>query len=1151
MKKILLACLLAGVFSLNSQTHNCGEDNIVNIQKANLHNYEKVIEQVNLNLQKYIQNHFKGNTAGKSMSASTPTSYIIPVVFHVVHSNGHVYGVGSNISYAQIQSQLNALNAAFAKNYPSYNGQTHPSYAQNTTIQFCLAKVAQPSSVSFYNGPGGTEYGVMRYPDNTLTSHQMSNAGASALLGLTHPSAAHFPFANYLNIWVVSTIASGGAGTIMGYAPKPIMNSYPLDGVVMRSDIIGDNTTGNAFNLGYGLTQGKVLVHEVGHYLNLYHIFQNGCAGANAAGSATDACDLNGDFICDIEPVTTQNYNCSQPIPNTCSANYATGTTNMDMIESYMSYADDNCMSTFTSDQTIRMKATLNTLRSNLWATTNLAATGIIGTGGCLSPFLMSNILVSTNNICSGTAITLWNPQLGNTATSYTWSLAGGTPSSSNANSVSVTYTAPGLYWAKLKVSDGTIVLKDSVLMKVANCALDSTRMNRANWYFSDYSGINFNTIPATAITNPNMYKGYEGTVSMSDNKGNLLFYTNCINFWNKNHQQVNTTTPFLNLLPGNNGSSTPGVIAIPWPMDTSKYILISSPHTGNIYDSIYYAVYNVTTNTLGPKKGFIHPTLPTSFSEPLTVVPHCNGRDYWVICRPYYNIANSNRAYSILITPAGPGQIDKVVVSQGITPGTSGQFKTNRKGDRMIQADYTSGTLAKLYKFSKTTGVMSNEVTVNGGSGVSNGAVFSPNDSFAVVLRTAIDPVQIFHLNVFTLATQTLTVPTGNISHMMELGPDNNIYMTNSDYNGVSMAKIINSGSWNNIAYVPNGITFTWPAKPFHGVCNFMDADKGPEIANDYLLSAVNCNTYKFTVDSCWQVYTANWSFGDGTTGTGLTVNHTYTAGGAYSATLVLSVGNYSLSPVIKNFTILSNTTTIVGPSVMCIGSTFLNNYGVTTLSGASYSWTATNATISGMNTTPNINLGSSTAGTATLSVQIVNGGCTTNAVKTITVDPLPNVTLVPPTKAICFGDSLTLVANPPGGTLSGNGVIGNMFWSSISGTGVFPVNYFYTNTNGCSNSAAISVTVTQCTGIEELNAKAVSAIVAPNPTKDIFNISSDRSIRSVSVVNVLGQNILMEECNNCSNVIINLAGYEDGIYFVKIITDAGMVTKKVIKKE
>lgn len=60
----------------------------------------------------------------------------------------------------------------------------------------------------------------------------------------------------------------------------------------MRSDIIGDNTTGNAFSLGYGLTQGKILAHEAGHYFNLMHIFEGRCAGANAATTTSDQCGL-------------------------------------------------------------------------------------------------------------------------------------------------------------------------------------------------------------------------------------------------------------------------------------------------------------------------------------------------------------------------------------------------------------------------------------------------------------------------------------------------------------------------------------------------------------------------------------------------------------------------------------------------------------------------------------------------------------------------------------------------------------------------------------------------------------------------------------------------------------------------------------------
>ncbi|MCZ8286269.1 MAG: M43 family zinc metalloprotease, partial [Bacteroidia bacterium] len=410
MKTTLVTLLfsLAGFLS-TAQTPACGDEVISDLQKRNRRDYDKEVRMMNERI-KYYVDQYSGSNAGRP---ATTASYTIPVVFHIVHPTGQGYGTGNNISYQQILSQLNALNAAFAKNYPTYNNQSHPVYAQNAEIQFCLASIAMPSSVSFYNGPGGIEKGVMRYADNVLTNHQISNADATALKALTHPTANHFPFDKYLNIWLVSSIGGSSAGIVMGYAPRPLMASYPLDGVVMRSDIIGDNSTGNNYPLGYGLTQGKILVHEVGHYLNLMHIFEGGCAGANAAGSATDPCDLNGDMICDIEPSTTQNINCNSPVPNTCSATYATGTTANDMIEDYMSYADDDCMNTFTQGQKLRMHATLNTFRQGLWQTSNLAATGVIGSGGCSNATLYIDIVKPLTNYCTNTALALSNPTTG------------------------------------------------------------------------------------------------------------------------------------------------------------------------------------------------------------------------------------------------------------------------------------------------------------------------------------------------------------------------------------------------------------------------------------------------------------------------------------------------------------------------------------------------------------------------------------------------------------------------------------------------------------------------------------------------------------------------------------------------------------------
>lgn len=1058
MKKVIhLTIVLLFCITATAQEFGCGHDRIVQLQRENNKNYDDELKRLNEAVKNYIDANYN-----KPQPPPTNTLYTIPVVFHIVHPSGDAYGTGANISYNQILSQLNAINAAYQRNYPAYNGQQHAAYAQNTNIRFCLARTAMPANVSFYNGPSGTEWGVMRYADNNLTNHQMTIAGANALLGLTHPSPSYFPFANYLNIWVVTSMGNG-PGTVMGYAPTPLMNGYPLDGVVMRSDVVGDNSTGSTFNLGYNLQQGKVLCHEIGHYLNLYHIFQGGCAGANPAGSLTDACDLNGDFICDIEPCTTQNYNCLLGTPNTCTANYNTGTTTLDMLEDYMSYADDDCMNTFTADQCQRMWTTLNQMRFNLWQNANLSATGVIGNGGCLSAFLMKQISKSTNNICAGVSFTLSNPLGGNSATSWSWTTAGAIPASGNSNSLVVNYPSPGSYWAILAVSDGTTTLYDSLAIPVSNCSLDSSKLDRSHWYFGNYAEINFATTPASAgnsaWTYSTMYQGFESTVSMSDRNGNLLFYTNSTNLWDRNHNQVNNSPLFAN----QGGSSTPGLISIPFPGDSSRYVIISSPHTGQDYDSIYYAVYDTLQQIVTPKRGFRHASLPAKYAEGLTVVPHCNGSDYWIICRPWYTQPTAANGYAMLLTSAGPQNIDTVIVSQGMVPATSGQLKANPAGNRLIQANYGGGPFAYFYNFNQATGQITNQtpsLPTTNGSAIPTGAVFSPNGTVAyVVVQYAFGQVSQLHkIDMTTMTTQSLVTPNGFKGLQLEVGPDNNIYVSQTDYMNLSVGRIINPNNWATAQFIPSVINFNGGINPFGGLCNFMDARPGPVLDADFVLTMLNCTTFQMTVGNCWSVYKASWQFGDGATGQGLNVSHTYAGPGTYPVQLILSVGNYSLPPVIKYVTILPQTVAITGPTVLCQGNPYPNSYGTASVSGATYTWTVNNGGVMGPNGLPFADIGSSGTGVMTIAVTVNNNGCISNGTKTVVIDALPVITFTLPPQ-VCQGNTIALTANPAGGGFSGAGVNGSTFSASATGTAM--ISYSVATVNGCAGLAQRTINV------------------------------------------------------------------------------------------
>lgn len=1165
--------LFALVFSLTgflsiAQTPACGDDVIRDIQKKNRRDYDQRIRLMNETIKYYVDQH-SGTNPGRP---ATTTSYTIPVVFHIVHPTGQAYGTGNNISYQQILSQLNALNAAFAKNYPAYNGQTHKSYSQNTDIQFCLASIAMPSSVSFYNGPGGVEKGVMRYADNTLTNHQMSNSDAAALAGLTHPTGNHFPYDKYLNIWVVSSIGGSSSGIVMGYAPLPLMGSYPLDGVIMRSDVIGDNSTGNNFALGYALTQGKVLVHEVGHYLNLMHIFEGGCAGANAAGSATDPCDLNGDMVCDIEPSTTQNINCNAPVPNTCSATYATGTTANDMIEDYMSYADDDCMNTFTQGQKLRMHATLNAFRSGLWQTANLAATGVIGAGGCSNATLYIDIVKPSTNYCTNAALALSNPTVGNTSTSWQWTLTGGTPSSATTSSVSVTYTAPGLYYAKLKISDGTIFQTDSIPIAITSCTLDPKKLNRSNWLFGDSCSISFasgNPTINDLVLRKKTQRAFEMAVSMSDSLGNLLFYSDGVNLWDNAHNQVNNSPIFgWNIATGSwdyKGSSVYGFTAFEVPKQPGKYALICIPpqetNAGgqNIYCMISSIIYDSNNHTITPFQSLTHPSIYTpgtnTFSEDLCVVPHCNGVDYWVLVRGWTSNYMNGNIYAFLFNQNGLNPTAAPVISGPFNRPTGvGGIKPNPAGDKIICGSGIGKFL--MYNFNPATGVLSNEVLLPvtlPNDNICLTCVFSPNGQYAY-LKYQTGPatggyIQQVDINSLSVV-RSLTTSNPNAQPWafgyMEIGPDNNIYYNTT--NPYYLGKIANPNSPTAsaiaapVAFIP---TYTM-CNTNQSLINYVEADKPAEVA-PLMVNNSNCSSYSFSVNPCWSIYTASWNFGDGSAAaSGHTVLHTYSTPGVYTVSLTLSYNGQSIPVYTKTVTVSSSTLSINGPSAICKGNTYVNNYSVANIAGASYTWTAGNASISGSSSMSSINLVSGSTGIATLSLQVVNGGCLSSGTKTITIDTIPQVALTASTLS-CVGSTVTLNGTPPGGAYTGTSVTSAALTPTT--TGIHKIYYTYTNGNGCANTASLSVMVNACTSLEELNGEILFNLY-PNPTSGMLFVTGNTEITKIEVFNTIGQLILDKDQVSAETAMLDLGQSAKGIYVLRIFTEKGVYIQRVMKE-
>ncbi len=307
MKTTLLFVLLCCLgFSVNAQ-RNCGSMEYLEFQY--LKDPKRALKE------EAIERH-TNEVLSRQASRAVTGVVTIPVVVHVVYNT-----TAENVSAAQIQSQIDVLNADFrrlnadASNTPSM----FQGVASDPQIQFCLASV-DPS--------GNPTSGITR------TSTTRTSFGTNDQVKFNSSGGKDaWPAANYLNLWVCDI--SGG---ILGYAQFP-GGSASTDGVVIDYQYFGTIGTATApFHLG------RTATHEVGHWLNLRHIWGDG-------GCTVD------DFVSDTPVAGSANYTgnpCAFPGPNTCN----TGAGDQpDMFQNYMDYSDDECMNLFTTGQTARMRA--------------------------------------------------------------------------------------------------------------------------------------------------------------------------------------------------------------------------------------------------------------------------------------------------------------------------------------------------------------------------------------------------------------------------------------------------------------------------------------------------------------------------------------------------------------------------------------------------------------------------------------------------------------------------------------------------------------------------------------------------------------------------------------------------------------------------
>ena len=890
---------------------------------------------------------------GRNGTEAAPI-YTIPIVVHIVHSG--VSGDPENISDTQVLSQIEAINRD-CQNLPG-NGLP----AVDCQLKFCLASNGPTPNYPWPGVPG-----ITRKLDAVNAYAQVNNDVALKAID-------YFPSNQYLNVWVVKAIQISGATTgIVGYANFPATVPLAQDGIVMDYRVMGANNTsyGNNFTgLLPTYDEGKVFAHEVGHWLNLYHTFHNGCGG--------------GDLVADTPPEGVNATGCPAIVPSTCTSNGG------DPIHNFMDYTNDPCRWQFTGLQRARMYAAITTYRSELVSPINLQSVG-----ACPS-ILTAVVTLNPSQVCTSNPVVQCTAPICGGSCSYAWTFENGT-GNTTLQSTSATFSGGGPHKVTVTMSDGTNSSTASGTVYVTACAPISGPCT--NWVFGSKCRLNFASGMPVAVSGT-VNLGFETSAQISNSAGALLFYTDNETIWNTNNVPMANSAGLI----GGKSSHTGALIA-PRPNTPNQYYQFSvrefeaypkpDPlHISTIDMGLNGGLGDVVSGQLN--KPIILPVgvnqPPQGLLEGMTLLPHCNGNDWWLITCGF-DSTNTSRdwerfVYVTPITQAGAG----VTVAYAIGFADSGKgysawgtITGSRDGTKFAICQSNSHEI-HVYNFDRATGVPT--LALNTGPvAVNQDVAFSPDGKllYYTYLQGAAGAggISLYGLRQMELATQQVRTVRGPTSATypsdVELGPDDKIYSARSGQSALDCVNypnnfntLNNNECGFNPLCIPLGAGST--VNQYGALPNTLPvcgALAQPPAQFSYTVTG--CTTVHFTTPNC---ATWSWSFGDGGNSSLQSPTHSY-APGTYTVTLTTTGSPPTATQLI---TMGAQPITLSGPSNPCGGP---SNYSVAGPSNYTYVWTITGgtpATFTGSNVF--VNWG---PGTGTVSVTGTDPatGCTSSASK------------------------------------------------------------------------------------------------------------------------------------------------------------------------
>ena len=421
-------------------------------------------------------------------------------------------------------------------------------------------------------------------------------------------------------------------------------------------------------------------------------------------------------------------------------------------------------------------------------------------------------------------------------------------------------------------------------------------------WYFGDKAGISFNSGNNPVSINDSQMETNEGCATLCDNSGNLLFYSDGVRVWNKNHQ----------IMPNGNGllgdvSSTQSAVIVPKPGSNNLFYLFTVDELGKA-NGLQYNIIDLTLdNGLGDvtTKNFL---LTAPALEKITVVQHANGTDYWIVSHKYGN----SQFVSYLLSNAGLNATPVIsAVGTSIandTQRTLGYMKSSPNGLFIAAAHAGINSNVQIFNFNSASGQLSflANIPANSNSLGAYGLEFSSNSKllYATIIDYPTSKSEIIQFNLeipneVAIINSAIVVGTyifdeffEGIITALQLAPNQKIYVGR---NNSTFLDVINNPNVAGMGcnYATNAVNIS-PNICLYGLPSFVTSFLDLTFTSSNYCSG---SATQFTAPLLDNIVSITWNFGDFASTDNVSTDnnptHIFTATGYYNVILTIQTAS------------------------------------------------------------------------------------------------------------------------------------------------------------------------------------------------------------------------------------------------------------------